>query len=254
MKHCPMCGSSYTDDTLVYCLQDGATLQRPGEAADPLSMATTLREDTRDAPTEGLNHSSAPTAKISSSAMPTALYQPARPTAPNTGGAAEIAAPPANATRVVLVTVVATILLLGLGGIGAWMLFRGGGDGRGRERRSAQENSANTPYADKESETNAQNTPRSANQTRGANRADRGGRWFVILGSFPKAETGQAEERLGLVRREGFDARIVSSDDYPNMKAGLLVIVMGPYTRNNAEEVLGQVRPKFKDAYAKSGW
>ena len=26
MKQCPTCGSSYTDDTLVYCLQDGATL------------------------------------------------------------------------------------------------------------------------------------------------------------------------------------------------------------------------------------
>ncbi|MCA1558646.1 MAG: hypothetical protein LC731_08925, partial [Acidobacteria bacterium] len=67
-------------------------------------------------------------------------------------------------------------------------------------------------------------------------------------------EIARAVERMESMRKQGIDARIVSSDDYPNMKSGQWLIVMGPFTRNRAEELLNEVRPKFKDAYTKSGW
>lgn len=254
MKHCPTCGSSYTDDTLVYCLQDGATLQSAGDETNPLSMVATLRDDTQtdEARGEGINVSSAPTVKIPAAALPTALYQEARPTARNTNDDAAYTTPPTgNTTRVIVTTVAITILLLALGGTGAWMLFRGGGDGRGRERRSAGANSNAAVPADSTDDGNAS---QSNNQTRNDNRPDKGGRWFVIVGSFQKDEMDRATERMAFVRGQGFDARIVSSDDYPNMKSGQWVVVMGPYTRNRAEELLEQVRPKVKDAYTKSGW
>lgn len=244
VKHCPTCGSTYTDDTLVYCLQDGAMLQAAGEATNPLNLVVTLRDDVQGheakAPTGGMNASSAPTIEIPASALPTAVYQEPRLTARATSGDASSTPQPRSSTRVMTITVVVTVLLLAAGGFGAWRLFRGHGDGGGRERRAAEANTSNASS--------------SYNQTRGDNRPDNGGRWFVILGSFTKEEAGRANERLEMVRRQGFDARIVSSDDYPNLKSGLLLIVMGPYNRNNAEEVLGQVRPKVKEAYTKSGW
>lgn len=265
MKHCPTCGSSYTDDTLVYCLQDGATLQRASGQSNPLSLISTLRDDTQrtDAASQGLDHTSAPTVEIPSSALPTSLYQEARPTAgPMSGaGAAGSASTsttqPGNTARVIITTVVATILLLGLGGIGAWLFFRGAGDGGGRERReaaAASENSNSALPADSPGAANTYTTTQSGNQTRNDNRPDKGGRWFVILASFQKDERERANERLEVVRRQGFDARIVPSDDYPNFKSGLWLVVMGPYTRNSAEELLEKVRPKIKDAYTKSGW
>ncbi|MBD0371932.1 MAG: SPOR domain-containing protein [Pyrinomonadaceae bacterium] len=258
MKHCPKCGSSYTDDTLVYCLQDGATLQHSSGQVNPLSMISTLRDDARtnEATNEGLNSSSAPTIEIPSSAVPTALYQEARPTAPNSGDArtppvSASTTQPADTSRVIITTVVITILLLGLGGIGAWWFFRGGGDGRGRERRAAGENSNAALPADSP---DAANPSESNTQARGANRPDKGGRWFVILASFQKDELSRANERLEVVRSQGFDARIISSDDYPNFKSGLWLVAIGPITRNQAEELLDKVRPKIKDAYTKSGW
>ncbi|HEY0321615.1 MAG TPA: hypothetical protein VGC66_11700 [Pyrinomonadaceae bacterium] len=259
MKRCPTCGSSYTDDTLAYCLQDGATLQSSGDQTNLLSLVATLHGDnqTNEGQDVGIDSSSAPTMQIPASSMPTTPYQESRPTAGATNNAAAASTTqtqPASNTRVIVTTALVTVLLLGLGGVGAWMLFRGGGDGRGRERRAAGANSNSALPANSTDAANTSNASQSNNQTRSDNQPDKGGRWFVILGSFPKDELGRANERLELVRKQGFDARMVSSDDYPNMKSGLWVIVMGPYTRNKAEELLEQVRPKVKDAYTKSGW
>lgn len=245
MKQCPTCGSSYTDDTLLYCLQDGATLQ--SETKNPLSMVATLRDDSLadEERTAAATHSSAPTVEISASDA-TGLYQEAHLTSPASSGSSSSRTEPSSHALVILTSVIATILILGLGGIGAWLFFRGAGDGRGRERLAAQENSNAALAADSQ---NAE----SANQSR-TQRPDKGGRWFVILGTFPKDELNHANERLELVRQEGFDARVVSSDDYPNMKSNQWVVVIGPFTRNQAEELLDKVKPKFKDAYTKSGW
>ena len=260
MKHCPTCGSTYTDDTLVYCMQDGATLQGAGEAVNPLSLAATLHSDSQgqvaDAPTERINLSSDATIEIPAAAMPTAVYQAPRVTARATSDDKSPAQRSPNTTRVIAITVAITILLLAGGGFGAWMLFRGHGDGGGRERRAeeANSNSAGATAANTTGASNVSNVSNASQTGNQASRPDKGGRWLVILGSFTKEEKGRANERLELVRRQGFDARLVSSDDYPNLKSGLWVIMMGPYNKNSAEEVLGQVRPKVKDAYTKSGW
>jgi hypothetical protein len=255
MKHCPTCGS-YTDDTLLYCLQDGATLQSPGAQSSPSSMAATLRDDAQkdEEATQAVNLSSVPTAQFPASALPTSLYQEARPTAPVSGSAGVAASQPANTTRVIFITAIVTVLLLLSGGIGAWMLFRGGGDGRGRERRMAQSNSDSSVGADPSNSSEGQNAAESDNRARNDNRPDKGGRWFVILASYPKDEKENALTRMDSLRKQGVDARVITSDDYPNFKSGLWLVVMGPYTRNRAEEVLSEVRPKVSDAYTKSGW
>ena len=77
--------------------------------------------------------------------------------------------------------------------------------------------------------------------------------WFVILRTFSKSEQVKAKRRLGLIRRFGFGARIVDTDDFPNLRNGLLAVVMGPYSFIEAKNVLSQVRPAVPDAYIKSG-
>ncbi len=272
MKRCPTCGSTYTDDSLVFCLQDGATLLSSGEATtDPRSLMATLRggDDSVAAhgstPPDLTDLSSAPTVEIPAGAVPTALYQEprqtARATSPVVAPPAPTAPQPQNSTRLIFITALATMLLLGVGSVGAWLFFRGGDDNNTNAGRATNSANSNAARAD---ETNTAGVANSANSTTtttktgnargGQNQADKGGRWFVILGSFPKAEEARANERVDAVRRRGFDARLVDSDGYPNMKPGLWVVVMGPYTRNNAEEVLKQVRPTISDAYTKSGW
>lgn len=80
------------------------------------------------------------------------------------------------------------------------------------------------------------------------------GKWLVILGSYSEAEIHGANERLALVCSRGYDARIVNSDNYPNLKGGLWIVVMGPYTKNNAESLKNKMRSIVSDAYIKSGW
>lgn len=258
MKHCPRCGSSYTDDTLVYCLQDGATLQQSSGQSNPLSMLATLRDDaqTTEMTSERREHQSAPTVEIPSSALPTSLYQEARPTAGPSGGAREAASASATETgstaRVIMMTAIVTTLLLAAGGVGVWLFFRGAGDGGASERREAAQNTNSALPANSPGASNEPGAAQSNNQTRNSDRPDKGGRWLVILGSFQ--ELSNAKGRLEAVRRQGFDARVVSSNDYPNFKSDLWLVVMGPFTRNRAEELLEQVRPTIKDAYTKSGW
>jgi cell division septation protein DedD len=266
LKQCPTCGSSYTDDTLIFCLQDGATLQSRQDATNPLSLLATLRGDSQGGEPEphsqdpqSIKAYAAPTVELPASRMQTALYDDPRATAPVTGGAADSgssAQPPANTTRIIAVTVGVTVLVLALGGIGAWLLFRGNGDGPGRARRAAQSNTgaANTSGNDAYNASDGSNSAQSNQARDGNERGDKGGRWFVILGSFPKDEIDRATERMDNLRRQGMDVRVVSSDDYPNFKSGLWLVIMGPFTRNQAEDVLRQARPKVKDAYTKAGW
>ncbi|HYO90263.1 MAG TPA: SPOR domain-containing protein, partial [Pyrinomonadaceae bacterium] len=229
------------------------------------SMFATLHDDdaaqTNATARERPDLSSAPTVEIPSSALPTSLYEEARPTAGPAsrvaGAASASSTESGSTTRVILTTAIVTTLLLAIGGIGAWLFFRGAGDGRGRERSEAAQNSNSNSVlpAASPSASNAANesgAAQSNNQTRNTDRPDKGGRWFVILGSFQ--DSSNAKGRLEAMRSEGFDARIVSSNDYPNFKSGLWLVVMGPHTRNRAEELLEQVRPKIKDAYVKSGW
>ncbi|MBA3322786.1 MAG: hypothetical protein H0T45_15245 [Pyrinomonadaceae bacterium] len=77
--------------------------------------------------------------------------------------------------------------------------------------------------------------------------------WFVILRTFSKSEHVKANQHLSLIRRSGVDARIVDTNDYPNLKNGLLAVVMGPYSFVAAKNVLNKVRPAVPEAYIKSG-
>jgi ketosteroid isomerase-like protein len=105
MKRCPACQSTYTDDSLAYCLQDGTALQPMSQSSLPADPQATLVLPLT-AQTEGRR--SDPTAET-----------PQRLTTPITH-----ATKPKNTATVVGLTAAATLLLLAVGGFGAWALFR----------------------------------------------------------------------------------------------------------------------------------
>lgn len=80
------------------------------------------------------------------------------------------------------------------------------------------------------------------------------GTWFVVLGSFPKNDREKANQRLQSVQGSGYSASIIDSDNYPGLRGGLWVVVMGPYSKAYAKSVADQIRVARPDAYIKSGW
>lgn len=80
------------------------------------------------------------------------------------------------------------------------------------------------------------------------------GTWFVVLGSYPKAEPGKANQRLRYVQGLGYQANMVDTDNYPGFRSGLWSIVVGPYSKSDAKGLAGQMKGSIPDAYIKSGW
>ncbi|HEX8776411.1 MAG TPA: hypothetical protein VF735_22770 [Pyrinomonadaceae bacterium] len=132
MKRCPTCQSIYTDDSLRFCLQDGAPLQGvssgSGGGASAFDAEKTLRIESAERrdeppPTEIISPSALPT--YPSSKSPATIPQQSRPTefAAHNPTAQPAPAASKNNVLVIPVTIAATVLLLVLGGLGAWLLF-----------------------------------------------------------------------------------------------------------------------------------
>jgi hypothetical protein len=128
MKRCPTCQRIYTDGTLNFCLEDGAALR----SATGATLDETLTLDANEPPPTEILHDPALAPTLRSNQPHATVRQEARATRNEFQDLG--AQPPRagrNTTSVVAVTVVATILLLALGGLGAWLLLRdntGGGN------------------------------------------------------------------------------------------------------------------------------
>lgn len=127
MKRCPTCQTVYADDTLIFCLQDGATLLSEEASTPPASYDphATLRVSSsqshrNSAQTEILDAHSQQTERMPQTAD-TVGHEP-RATAQNSFSGTR--PPKTNTPLVVGLTVVATLILVALGGVGAWFFFR----------------------------------------------------------------------------------------------------------------------------------
>lgn len=105
MKYCPACQSTYTDDTLQFCLQDGANLV--AVSGNPTNANWNVEAET-------------------------VVMPPAKVTR-------QVEPEKSSTATVIIVTVLATLLLFG-GGLGAWYLWRN----RGAEVVNANVNSVNS--------------------------------------------------------------------------------------------------------------
>ena len=113
MKYCPNCRTEYADDSLQFCLQDGtplAEIPNQSSSANYDTEPETLVVPKRVEPIRFDPPSSYQTNK--------ANWEPSQPVI------IEREPKKSNTAAIVVLTALGTVLLLGLGGFGAWLYFR----------------------------------------------------------------------------------------------------------------------------------
>jgi hypothetical protein len=79
-------------------------------------------------------------------------------------------------------------------------------------------------------------------------------RWLIILQTFSRNERTNANRRMNLLRGQGYDIELISTDSYSNLRPGLLALAMGPFSRRAAQERLSELRSVAPQSYIKAGW
>lgn len=148
MKTCPACGKTYKDDTLVYCLDDGARLvdadaKPDADATLNLPVSPTIHAGAPRPPNPTVPNQATITAKPEHYQMPRAY------------GAAEAEPKP----RSPLPWIFAIVLVLGISGVvAAWLLTRGGNDQAGS--RTGEPTPFATPRSSPKASAEVVSTPR----------------------------------------------------------------------------------------------
>ncbi|HVG33894.1 MAG TPA: YARHG domain-containing protein [Pyrinomonadaceae bacterium] len=146
MKRCPTCNSTYTNDTLRFCLQDGAALVDTDDAP----YSSDQQRPVTDEDTLQISGATPSTDPLDARAAETNVTPPAPETAVarqsfrrrSTRGDEEEVPSTARAINIPLVAGITAIivLLLVIVGIGIALLMRGGGEGRRRAANEAARN------------------------------------------------------------------------------------------------------------------
>lgn len=79
-------------------------------------------------------------------------------------------------------------------------------------------------------------------------------RWLIILQTFSRNERARANQRKNFLRGQGYDTEVISTNSYSNLRPGLLVLAMGPFSKRAAEQRLGALRSVAPQSYIKAGW
>lgn len=79
------------------------------------------------------------------------------------------------------------------------------------------------------------------------------GDWLVIAGAWPPTEEYKIKARTSLLSRSGIAAKVIKTDDYPGLTPGLVAVVMGPTSKERAQEQLENVKSLVSDAFIKQG-
>ncbi|MFN2509954.1 MAG: hypothetical protein ABR568_00765 [Pyrinomonadaceae bacterium] len=80
------------------------------------------------------------------------------------------------------------------------------------------------------------------------------GTWLIILKTFSKSQRSKANQKVSLLQSLGYNANVIDTNYYPNLKKGFLAVAMGPHSKSAAEGVLNKVRSVAPESYLKSGW
>jgi hypothetical protein len=59
---------------------------------------------------------------------------------------------------------------------------------------------------------------------------------------------------MNVLRGQGYDAQVISTDSYAKLKPGLLALTMGPFSKRAAQERLGELRAVAPRSYIKAAW
>lgn len=148
MKRCPTCGNTYTNDGLLFCLEDGArlsSLSNPQSSFDPEATLHIPLEESPLQPTEAARPQGAQTVRQPATPHTAAPRSP-HPTNERQAQAAPAApATPQKSTSPIIVAGITAIvvLLLVIAGIGIALLVRdpSQADSQGNNRASVENNS-----------------------------------------------------------------------------------------------------------------
>jgi hypothetical protein len=77
------------------------------------------------------------------------------------------------------------------------------------------------------------------------------GVWYVIVGSFPRNQRRQANAHASRVNAHGYNMNVYNSSDFGALTPGLWVVMDGPYSQRQAQQVLNKVRSVVRGAYIK---
>jgi len=161
MKLCPRCKSSYTDDTLAYCLQDGAALIQLTEDVDTRPLSSSENTVIMGSGTVGFDPHNAPTEVLDDEQTVVTQQQRVRPTTNRTSDA--YVAPQQNTALLIVLTALVTVILVVLAIGGLWFLFK--------DRRNGpnitSDNNSNYLNQNKNSNKNSNNTNNSNNSNNG---------------------------------------------------------------------------------------
>lgn len=75
--------------------------------------------------------------------------------------------------------------------------------------------------------------------------------YFVILGSYPRSDQKICDAKLREVVSRGYSAHIIDTNDFRALRHGLLAVVSGPYSKNDALAQESRVKVFVKSAYVK---
>ena len=151
MKRCPTCQRAYADPTLRYCLEDGtALINEPSSASDQTLSMDAATGSADPPPTEILDFGPLPTvrayddeATVQRNKAAATARQQGRATINDYQNVADERPPVARkTTSVVAITAIATILVLAVGGLGAWLLMRDA-SGSGGSKNTRTDNTGN---------------------------------------------------------------------------------------------------------------
>ena len=79
-------------------------------------------------------------------------------------------------------------------------------------------------------------------------------RWLIILQTFSQHERAKANRKMKLLQDQGYDAQLINTDSYSNLRPGLLALAMGPFSSRAAQERLVELRMVAPQSYIKAGW
>ena len=245
MRQCPTCNRSYGDETLTYCLADGSLLsdQYDSGATQRIPLPRETNKQTE------LLHLTPPTAQSTRRDTPLITYVVIGLLALIAGGTiVALIKWNSNGTSVVKTE----------GSVNAPSPAAKQDDLE--EEKARLEKEKEQLALEKERQRLAEERKKLEEQKRESTSPNTrpvsppSGTWFVFFGAFTKDEFSKAEERLQYVRRAGYDASIIDTDNYPNLRGGLWAVVSGPYSKSYAENLAAQAKSVRSDAYIKSGW
>lgn len=234
MKQCPKCNRRYDDDSLRFCLEDGAALIELSDSAPTLIIPPA-------------RITQAPTEVLPSPSSIVAQHQPAQRRAPWTH-----------------FVIIALLALIAGGGV-VWLLRSGNNANPNAGPVNGTRETVGKPSSTEPASTPASTTPDRGKPSAPAqpaatpivtepNPQPASGTWFVILGSFTKNRRDAAEQKLQTVRSAGYQVSIIDTDDYPALSPGYWAVAAGPMAQSAAKTLRGQMLSAFPDAYAKSGF